>query len=147
MNVEIYALKSFVSVDCDIGCIPIEGTYKKIGYFKAFGEYKVGSSGNSDARHICGMMAYGQERFPNRFWILDLSELSYEWGDEMDMVLDFEALDGIDSVAVVYGSKCIEAVATLGGMDRKPEDLLSEEGNFNNLEEAYEFLLQKITKN
>lgn len=145
MNIEIYSIKSSVSVDCEIGFIPIDGTYKKIGYFKAFGEYKIGSSGKADAHHICGMMAYAQDRFSKRLWILDLSELSYEWGDEMDMVLGFGSVERVDAVAVVYGSKCIEAVATLGGMDRKPEDLLAEEGNFTNLNDAYEFLLRKVT--
>jgi len=144
MKVEMYSIKNSVTVDCDIGFIPIDGTYKKIGYFKAFGEYKLGSAGNSDARHICGMMAYAQERFTNSFWILDLSELSYEWGDEMDMILDFGAINGIDSVAVVYGTNCIAAVATLAGMDRAPEELLAEEGNFINIQDAYEFLLAKI---
>lgn len=144
MKVEIYSIKNSVTVDCDIGFIPIDGTHEKIGYFKVYGEYKLGSAGNSDARHICGMMAYAQERFTKSFWILDLSELSYEWGDEMDMVLDFGGINGIESMAVVYGPKCIAAVATLDGMERKPEDLLAEEGNFINLKDAYEFLLTKM---
>ncbi len=145
MNVEIYKLKSHVTVDCDIGFIPIEGTYSKIGYFKAFGKYKFGSAGSSDAYHIRGMMAYAQERFFQRYWILDLSELDYKWGNEMDLVLGLDELEGIESIATIFGDSCIEAVATLGGIDRKPEDLLAEEGNFKRLKEAYEYLLPKIT--
>jgi hypothetical protein len=145
MNVEIYQLKSDVTVDCDIGFIPIEGTRSTIGYFKAFGKYKSGSAGSSDAYHIRGMMAYAQERFYQRYWVLDLSDLDYEWGDEMDLVLGLDEFEGVESIATVFGENCIEAVATLGGIERKPEDLLSEEGNFSNLKEAYEYFLPKVT--
>jgi hypothetical protein len=145
MNVEIYKLKNYVTVDCDIGFISIEGTHSKIGYFKAFGKYKSGSAGSSDAYHIRGMMAYAQERFYQRHWILDLSELEYEWGDEMELVLGLDEFEGVESVARVFGKSCMEAVATLSGMERKPEDLLTEEGNFRNLKEAYNYLVPKIT--
>ena len=145
MNPEIYELRSYVTVDCEIGFIPIEDSHQKIGYFKAFGTYKSGSAGSSDAYHIRGMMAYAQERFFQRFWVLDLSDLDYEWGDEMDLVLGLDEFEGVEVIATVFGPKCVEAVATLGGMDRKPEDLLSEEGNFLKIKDAYEYLLPKIT--
>ena len=145
MNPEIYELRSYVSVECEIGFLPVGESVKKVGYFKAFGTYKSGSAGSSDAYHIRGMMAYAQERFYQRYWILDLSELEYEWGDEMDLVLGLDEFEGIECVATVFGSKCIEAIATLGGMDRKPENLLSEDGNFLTIKEAYEYILPKIT--
>lgn len=106
MKLEIHDLKRDVSVKCDIGAMPIKGTYKEIGYFKVFGEYKSGSIGSDDASHICGMMAYAQERFYHSHWVLDLSELHYKWGDEMDMVVDFGRYEGIDNVAIVYGPYC-----------------------------------------
>jgi hypothetical protein len=145
MNIEIYDLESYVTINCDIGFIQLPNSYKKIGYFKVTGEYKSGSAGSSDAYHIRGMMAYAQERYNERYWILDLSELSYEWGDEMDLVLGLDEFEGVDAVATVFGEKCIEAVATLGGMERKPKDLLSEPGNFDNLNAAYEYLLPNFT--
>ena len=144
-NLKIYNLKNNVSLDCDVGSITIEDTYRKIGYFKVYGQYKCGSAGSSDAHHIRGMMAYAQERFYHQYWILDLSELDYEWGDEMDLILGINEFEGIEHVATVLGKNCIAAIATLSGLDKKPEDLLAEEGNFENLDEAHKYLLTKIT--
>jgi hypothetical protein len=71
MNIDVYELKSYVTVNCDIGFIPVESTYSKVGYFKVFGKYKSGSAGSSHAYHIRGMMAYAQESVLSE--ILDLS--------------------------------------------------------------------------
>jgi len=77
---------------------------------------------------------------------LDLSELVYEWGDEMDWVLDvFKDIKSVQYSATVLGKKCIDAIATLGGMDKKPIDILESECVFDNLNQAYEYLLTKIT--
>ena len=90
-------------------------------------------------------MAYAQERIFEKYWILDLSDLSYEWGDEMDLVLGLDEFEGIDCVATMFGPKCIEAIATPGGMDQKPDNLLSNPGHSDNMKDAYEYLLSKIT--
>jgi len=133
-----------VSVSCSIGEIPIEGTYETIGYFKVSGIYKTGSAGSDDAKHIVGMTAYAQERYYNNKWLFDFSELSYEWGDEMDWVL--ECGGGDEIVAIVVGPKCMAAISTLSNIDAKPTDCLKNDMTFDNLDSAFNYLKSyKIT--
>jgi hypothetical protein len=138
MKIEEKDILENVSVSCTIGVIPIDGTYESIGYFKATGTYKAGSSGSDDAKHIVGMTAYAQARFYNKKWIFDFSELSYVWGDEMDWVL--ECGGGDEIAAIVVGPKCMAAISTLSDPNAEPEDCLRVEAIFDNLQEAFAYL-------
>ena len=146
MKIEQFDIEKDVSVNCTIGEIIIPGTYKTIGHLQVKGLYKPGSAGSDDAKHIIGMIAYAHARYFHTSWILDLSDLVYEWGDEMDWVLDgFEDIKSVQYSAIVLGIKCIDAVATLSGMDKKPKDILDSENVFDDINQAYEYLLTKIT--
>ena len=144
MDISIKDILDNVSVSCTIGKIPVDGTYETIGYFKVTGTYKPGSAGCDDAKHIVGMTAYAQERYYNSKWLFDFSELSYEWGDEMDWVL--ECGGGDEIVAVVVGPKCMAAISTLSNPNAKPSDCLKDDMTFDSLESAFAYLKDiKIT--
>lgn len=141
MKIEPKDIHSNVSVQCAIGEIPIEGSYNSIGYLKIYGVYKSGSAGTPDAYHAVGMMAYAQQRYFNRKWILDLSELSYVWGDDMDIVLGMGDIPNLDRLAIVVGKGCMEAISTLSNPNAEPRDCLKDECIFESLDEAYAFLM------
>jgi hypothetical protein len=143
MKIKFKDIYADVSVQCLIGEIPIEGTYGSFGYFKVTGTYKTGSAGTPDAYHIAGMMAYAQERYFNREWILDLSELSYVWGDDMDLVLGMDNIPNINLLATVVGPGCMEAISTLSNPQAEPRDCLKDEGTFESVAEAYTYLRSK----
>ena len=142
---KIFNIKENVSLKCEIGELPVKDEYRGIGYFKVSGIYKDGSSGSDDAEHARGMMAYAQERYCYSLWLLDLSELKYDWGDDIDLILGMDELEEIDSVAIVVGSECIEAISTLDGLLNPPEYCLTKEGYYDNISDAYEYLLQQYT--
>jgi len=142
MNIKLYDLEEDVSIKCKIGNIPIENTYTSIGYFKVTGTYKAGSAGTSDAYHISGMMAYAQSRYFNRYWIVDLSELSYVWGDDIDMIFNMGGDPKVDKCAHVVGPECIAAISTLGNLNASHRDCLKGEGMFDNISEAYSYILK-----
>jgi hypothetical protein len=143
MNIQFKDICADVSVQCLIGEIPIEDTYASFGYFKVTGTYKVGSAGAPDAYHIAGMMAYARQRFFNREWILDLSELSYVWGDEMDLVLGMGDIPNLNLLAIVVGPGCMEAISTLSNPSAAPRECLKDEGTFESIYDAYSYLLKK----
>jgi len=72
--------------------------------------------------------------------ILDLRELRYDWGDEMDLVLP----PPIDISAVVVSSKCERAISTLWyGLDTK-KSVLEESRFFDALDPAIDYLVQAL---
>jgi hypothetical protein len=141
MKIDFKDIAAGVSVECQIGAIPIEGTYESIGYFVASGEYKAGSAGAPDAAHIAGMMAYAQERFFHSSWIIDLSKLAYVWGDEMDWVLDVGGVLDVDRFAIVVGPKCMAAISTLEDPKAEADACLKAESTFDDIEEAFVYLV------
>ncbi len=77
---------------------------------KFIGTYGHGSSGRADAHYILGVTKTAIDIWQPAAVVLDLSELRYEWGDEMDWLLP-PALDV--PAAVVVGPHCAPAIATL----------------------------------
>lgn len=143
MEYRVRNIEKDVSVACEIGFVEVPGSYKTIGVFRVSGEYKDGSAGKTDAAHLSGMMAYAVARYwRHKHWILDLSDLKYEWGN--DVIIFLEYWDDFDSlsVATVFGSKCVKGVASLGG--RTPDELLSAENHFDKFEDASKYLMKII---
>src|SRR5262245_36579816 len=73
------------------------------------GEYRSGHAGAPDAHYIEGIVRTVHEIWRPSALILDLRELSYEWGDEMDLVLQ----PPTDISAIVVSPKCEPAISTL----------------------------------
>src|SRR5690348_9516372 len=78
---------------------------------KFIGDYRDGSSGHPDAVFMVGMLRMAVDLWRPAGVVLDLSELRYDWGDEMYWLLPPE-VNG-KKAAVVVGPKCARAIGTL----------------------------------
>jgi hypothetical protein len=108
------------------------------------GTYPFGSGGNDDARFMCAMAKAGVSAFEPWGVIHDLSELSYEWGDMLDIVFGVGPEFAPSPVAVVVGPRCEEAVRTLllGENSQEPIEKLGY--LFRNLSDAWAFVADRI---
>lgn len=103
--------------------------YLEILVIKYVGTYPHGSAGNADAQFMHAMARAGVAAFEPWGAIHDLTELSYEWGDLLEIVLavgpekelppELESVFSTSSaserspIAVVVGPGCEEAIRTL----------------------------------
>jgi len=104
---------------------------------KFSGEYRPGSEGRPDADYMVGMTKLAVAVWHPAALVLDLSELRYEWGDEMAWLLPPAV--GCRA-AVVVGPLCSGAIATLmwGLETQKPST--DADFVFETVEEAWEFV-------
>jgi hypothetical protein len=77
---------------------------------KFIGKYRPGSAGSPDAHFILEMTKMAVGIWQPAALVLDLSDLQYEWGDEMDWLLPPRVGR---KAAVVVGPGCAPAIATL----------------------------------
>ena len=111
--------------------------YTLIAKFR--GRYRDGSAGAPDAALIRGLTHTAIEVWRPAAVVLDLSELHYEWGDEMDLLFDVGADQHVKS-AIVVGPACTKAIATLmWGVDTT-RSATEAENIFDNLEEAWAYV-------
>ena len=112
-------------------------SYTLIAKFR--GRYRDGSAGAPDAAFIRGLTHTAIEVWRPAAVVLDLSELHYEWGDEMDLLFDVGADQHVKS-AIVVGPDCTKAIATLmWGVDTT-RPATEAENIFDNLEEAWAYV-------
>jgi hypothetical protein len=119
--------------------------YLDIMVIKYSGVYGFGSAGNSDAAFMYAMGKAALAAWEPSAVILDLSDLEYEWGDMLIMVLDIggdQYRDAIFPTALVVGPKCEEAVRSLLAL----EGLDAEEWIFTDLEKAWDCIDLKLAK-
>ncbi|MFO0942544.1 MAG: hypothetical protein U0930_17550 [Pirellulales bacterium] len=83
--------------------------YVSIVHLSFEGNYRDGSSGAPDAHYMVGIRSIVQGAWYPSAMILDLSKLSYDWGDEMDLLIPSDG----DRDAVIVGDQCSNALATL----------------------------------
>lgn len=98
-----------------IGKVSAE-SYRSIMILSFKGEYGFGSRGNSDARYMSAIGKAVLDAWAPWGLVIDLSELKYEWGDELDRVFDIGSeLARIKPfpVALTVGPASEEAVRTL----------------------------------
>ena len=123
--------------------------YYDILTIKYSGKYGIGSAGNGDAQYMFAKGEYGLNCYEPMAAILDLSEIEYEWGDMMDLVINIGSNQYMDAefpVALVIGEKCSEAIGTLiHGTDSK-ESATTKDWIFDDFESAWEFVEEKIEK-
>lgn len=80
------------------------------------GVYRDGSMGKSDATYIMAIMEALDRAWYSKAFIIDLTELTYNWGDEMSWLWDIGWQKWCRCqrpLAVVIGVKCREALQTL----------------------------------
>ncbi|MHA2203020.1 MAG: hypothetical protein ACW991_04970 [Candidatus Hodarchaeales archaeon] len=107
------------------------------------GEYRYGSAGNPDARHLIDIIKTAIGTWPPDSLIIDLSKLNYEWGDYIEGVLDFA---NYLPTAFIVGSKCREGLSMLVFGIYTKKDVTEAEDFFENILEAFEYL-QKTYQN
>lgn len=105
---------------------------------KFIGEYQDGSSGKPDSRFMAGMVEMAVAIWHPAAVVLDLSELQYEWGDDMANLLPPNA--GGKKSAVVVGPKCVRAIATLMWGVNTMREATEAEFIFDDVKAAWEYV-------
>lgn len=104
------------------------------------GKYRDGSTGNSDAGLIKGIVTTGLSVFDPFSLLIDLTDLEYNWGDNFD--LSFEETEPTTTVILV-GEKCRRAMSTLTfGIDTY-KDIVDNNFFFDDFDKAIEKLKNK----
>ena len=110
------------------------------------GVYRNGSEGNPDAAYMAAIGRAAIEVFEPAAVVIDLCDLSYQWGDMLDSVWNI----GRDPVwetqlpcAVVVGDKCRAAVGTLIFGAGSTTDACEEEFVFDTLVAAIAYVTAK----
>ena len=97
------------------------------------GKYRDGSAGRPDAGLIKGVIKTGVSVFDPFSILIDLRNLEYNWGDNLD--LSFEETESTKAVVLV-GEKCRRAMSTLAfGVDTN-KDIVDNEFFFDDYEKA-----------
>lgn len=104
------------------------------------GDYRDGSGGAPDAHFIRGITRTVNEIWRPSAMILDLRAVKYEWGDEMDLVLDLPTKIS----AIVVGGKCEPAISTLLYGLRTNKSVVEEANYFDALDPAIDFVAQAL---
>lgn len=93
-----------------------EVSYIKIMILKFIGVYGFGSTGNSDAIFMRAIGEAVLEAWNPGGLIIDLSELSYEWGDQLEDIFyigSYKYRDKPFPIALIVGDHSEEAIRTL----------------------------------
>jgi hypothetical protein len=114
---------------------------------KFAGHYRPGHRGAPDAGFIQGMTQAGLIVWQPAALVLDLRELSYTWGDDMEEVLGARGEIRVP-FAIVGSELCLGAIGTLIQQFHAPGSIKSAtdaESIFDNLEEALEYVYEGVT--
>ncbi len=104
------------------------------------GTYRDGSAGAPDAHFIRGITSIVNGAWRPSAVILDFSEMTYEWGDEMAMLLP--PVD--DDTAVVVSDKCRQAISTIHfGIDSS-RDITELSNYFTRFDHARRYVAQRL---
>ena len=104
------------------------------------GKYRDGSAGSPDAGLLKGVIKTGVSVFDPFSILIDLRNLEYNWGDNLD--LSFEETEPTKAVVLV-GEKCRRAMSTLAfGIDTN-KDIVDNEFFFDDFEKAIAKLKEK----
>lgn len=132
-------------VRCDFSLLRPE--HQRVGGIlraRVGGTFGVGSGGNIHSRYLCGIIAAAHATWRPSALLLDLSGLTYTWGDTMADLLDVGGDLKVPS-AIVVGPACHRALATLMFQDVNTTHTATErEGVFDALQPAVDWLARKI---
>jgi hypothetical protein len=106
------------------------------------GIYERGSAGHKDAMYILGKIHFALYMTEAIGIIIDLRELKYVWGNEMNSIIgcSFEMKFGDVFPAIIVGPHCHKAIASLGGKRHATD----EEHVFETFDEAWQYVKQNI---
>jgi len=123
---------------CDFSVINFRDTHLiDILLVKFTGEYRSGSQGKSEQGYLVGMVKLGIEVFRPFKIAIDIQDVKYEWGDDMELL--FDAPDQLKTV-VIIGELNRRAISTLlYGIDTD-KDVVDNKFFFDDFEAALEKL-------
>jgi len=107
------------------------------------GTYRVGSGGKPDAHYIRGIVTITNDIWRPSGIILDLTHLSYEWGDEMELVLEAPSNHPF---AIVVSPLCEPAISSLCCAGTPSKSVLDREDFFDSFESAFQYLRQQVVQ-
>jgi hypothetical protein len=108
---------------------------------KFIGNYRNGSKGNLDAKFLCANIEFAKEYFKPNGIILDLTELKYEWGDELEKA--FGAGKYI-AFAVLISDLNKKAIGTLVNFGNENIPATDKEYIYDSFNTAWKYLTLKI---
>lgn len=122
---------------------------QEIGIVKFYGTYRIGSQGNPDAVFMRAVIHMFAEVCEPEAIILDLSELDYQWGDKMILILGhlIEFQDRPIIQATVIGDKSREGIDSLVEFEiRLGTDYFVEtrKSIFDNLKDAHDYVEENL---
>ena len=103
------------------------------------GRYRPGGEGAPDAHFIMGILKIAEGSWFPSATILDLSNLDYEWGNEMARILGTEQTQRF---AIVVGEKCRRALSTLKYGKDTANDITDESNVFDSIDTALRYLAE-----
>jgi hypothetical protein len=110
---------------------------------KFAGHYRPGHCGAPDAYFIQGITRTALGVWSPAALILDLRELSYTWGDEMDLVLGVGGECDLPT-AIVGSELCLPAIGTLIHGVNSTTLATDTEHIFDSIEEAWDYIHRKF---
>ena len=109
-------------------------------HIKFSGTYRLGSAGKTELGYMTGNYELGKAIWRPFKIILDISNVEYEWGDDMELLLD---ISDPKSSVIIVGDKNRKAISTLiYGIDTK-KDIVDNKFYFDNLEKGVQELKRK----
>lgn len=104
------------------------------------GQYRDGSLGNPDATYMYGLLSLACQLWHHRGLVIDLSGLSYEFGDQILMALAHPF--GLPS-ALVVGPGCEAALATLISEECPAPPVTDFEWVFDTVDDALDYVARQ----
>jgi hypothetical protein len=104
------------------------------------GIYRNGSAGRPDAGFIKGIINTGLSVFDPFSLLIDLSDLKYNWGDDLDIL--FNESENVNTVVLV-GEECRKAMSSLAFGVGTNKDIVDNAFYFDNFEKAIAKLKEK----
>ena len=115
----------------------------KVVTIKFIGEYRLGSKGNPDAKFMYSTIEFAKSYFKPSGIILDLRELKYEWGDELEKT--FWAGKYI-AIAVLISDLNKKSIGTLVHFGKENVPATEKEYIHDSFEFAWEYIVTEIPK-
>ncbi len=108
-------------------------------HIKYKGTYRSGSSGKSEMGYIIGNYELGAAVWDPFKIIVDISQVEYEWGDDMELLFHIASRE---NTIVIVGDKNRHALSTLFYGPYTDKDIVDNDDFFDNLEKGIDHLNQ-----
>lgn len=107
------------------------------------GKYRDGSGGRPDAYFIRSVVHTAYEIWSPSGIVIDFSDLTYEWGDEMDVA--YESPGDIPT-AIIVGPRCVRALSTLRYGLKSERSITEEKDVFRAFPDAIAWLRSRVVE-